>query len=176
MAQQVPQRRVISPQDPWRWLTFSSFWGSIYYGLVYAGLIAGHTDPTVRVNRRALMVSLLVYLPVFVSGGTLVSLLQQLVVQRSAKEQSETAIASGVLEPSIPLQALGGAVGSVVPLCLVLASSEVACRLCGEPLMEPAAIRWPRAIAVTGALSGLASLAVSRIAAWVAEDAQHARH
>ena len=174
MAQHTQQREVISGQDPWRWVTFSSFWGGVYYLIVGAGLIAGNKSRTVQINRRASLVSLLVYMATFVSGGTLFSFLEQRIVRRSAKEQSERVIASGTLEPSIPLQALGGAAGSVVPLGLVLAANEVARRATGETVFAPTAVNWPRTVVVTAALSGLASLAVSRIAAWVAKDAQDA--
>lgn len=172
---QTKQRAVISKQDPWRWVTFSGFWGGLYYLFVGVGLIAGTKLPAVKVNRRAGLVSFLVYIITFVSGGVVSSLIEQLIVRRSAKDQSREAIAAGVLEPSIPLQALGGAAGSVVPFALVLGSSEVARRVIGVPVFEPEAINWPRAIAVTATLSGLASLAVSRIAAWIADDAQHAK-
>jgi len=174
MAKHAQQHSVIAQEDPWRWVTFSSFWGGVYYLLVSAGIIAGSRSPNVRINRRATLVSLLVYMATFVSGGTLFSFLEQRIVRRSAKEQSERVIASGTLEPSIPFQALGSAAGSIVPLGLVLAANEIARRATGETVFAPTAVDWRRAVVVTGTLSGLAGLAVSRIATWVAEDAQDA--
>lgn len=171
MKQQT-RRGAISHEDPWRWLTFSSFWGSIYYLLVYAGIIVGHRSKTAQFNRRPLLVSLLLFLLFFISGSTLLSVIEQLVVRRSAKEQSRRAIASGLLEPSIPLQAIGGAAGAVGAFGLAAASNQIAERITHEPVFPAPDIDWPRALAATSIFSGLASLAVSRIAAWVAEDAQ----
>lgn len=175
MFKQRNQRPVVAKQDPWRWVTFSGFWGSVYYLFVGVGLIASSKRSVVSIDRRAGLVSFLVYITTFVSGGVVFSLIEQLIVRRSAKDQSREAIAAGVLEPSIPLQALGGAAGSIVPFALVLGSSEVARRITGAPVFDLQAVRWPQAIGVTALLSGLASLAVSRIAAWIADDAQHAK-
>ena len=171
---EVDSRDVVSPEDPWRWLTFSAFWGSLYYLLVYVGLLAGHQPGTLRVNRRPALLSFGLYLVTFVAGGSLTSWLQQLIAGRSAKQQSRTLIATGTLERSIPLQALGGAAGAVLPFGLVLAANAAAERLSGEPPLQPGPFHWGRAVAVTSSLSGLAGLAVSRIAGWVAEDAREA--
>lgn len=165
---------IVSPEDPWRWLTFSGFWGSLYYLLVYVGLLTGQQPTTLRINRRPALLSFALYLTAFVTSGTLFSVLEQLLTGRSAKQQTRMLIAAGVLERGIPLQALGGAAGAVLPFGLVMATNAVAERLVGEPAVQPGPLRWGRAVAVTSVLSGLASLAVSRIAAWVAEDAREA--
>lgn len=175
MKQQQNRRHgVISAEDPWRWVTFSGFWGSLYYLLVCAGLIAGHESTAPQVNKRALRVSFIVYLASFVSGGTLISLLQQLVIRRSAKDQTRDVIASGVFERSIPFQALGAAAGAVPAMGLVLGANSIAERVTGEQAIVGGPIRWSRAIAVASLLGGAAGLAITRIAGWIAEDAQEA--
>jgi hypothetical protein len=174
MAQIKRRHGVISHEDPWRWLTFSGFWGTIYYLLSFAGLIAGQKSAALLLNRRPALVSFATFLLLFISGGTLTSVVQQLIVGRSSKDQARGVIANGLLEPSIPLQALGGAAGASLALGLATVSNRVAERITGERVFLAGEVNVARALAVTGLLSGFASLAVSRIAAWVAEDAQEA--
>ncbi|GAB4208044.1 MAG: hypothetical protein OHK0022_37080 [Roseiflexaceae bacterium] len=167
--------RAVAPDDPLRWVTFSGFWGFVFFLLSVAGLLAGQRHSVVRINQRTLWAALLIHMTAFVTGGTLFSALQQVLVRRSAEEQSEQAVASGTLQRSVPLQTLGSAVGAVVPFGLAVASAQLAERLTGAPLLPRARTDWRRALAVTSGLSGLAALAVSRIAAWVAEDALRAK-
>ena len=175
MAKQIHQGEIIADQDPWRWVTFSGFWGGVYYLIIGASLVAGNKSVDVRINRRAALISFLIYITTFVSGGVLFSFIEQLIVRKSATEQSRTAIASGALEPSIPLQAIGGAASAIVPLTLVIGSNEIARRITNSTVFAPTNIAWARTITVAVTLSGLASLAVSRIAAWIADDTRHAR-
>lgn len=174
MKQQNRRHGVISPEDPWRWITFSSFWGSLYYLFVCIGLIVGHESSAPQINKRALRMSLTIYLVSVISGGTVFSLLEQLIVRRSAKDQTRDVIASGIFEPTIPLQALGAAVGALPALGLVLGANNIAERVTGEQVVVGGPIRWPRAIAVMSLLAGAAGFAVTRITGWIAEDAQEA--
>ncbi|HEU4323488.1 MAG TPA: hypothetical protein VFS21_10115 [Roseiflexaceae bacterium] len=173
----MPSRadRVVAPDDPLRWVTFSGFWGFVFFVLSVAGMLAGQRHTVVRINQRTLWAALLLHMAAFVGGGTLFSALQQLLVRRSAKEQAEQAVATGALQRSIPLQALGSALGAVVPFGLAVGSARLAEHLTGAPLLPRARTDWPRALAVTSGLSGLVALAVTRIAAWVAEDALRAK-
>lgn len=166
---------VVDRQDPLRWVTFSGFWGLILFLLSVVGLVAGQERSQVRISRRTAGVTLLIHMLAFVSGGTLFSLVQQVLVGRGARQQSRQAIRSGLLERSIPLQALGSAAGAVVPFGMVVAEARLAARLTGEPLLAPGRTNWPRALTVTSALSGLVALAVTRIAGWVAQDARARR-
>lgn len=63
--------------------------------------------------------------------------------------------------------------GSLVPFTLAIGSITLASRLTGKPAFgKPHAIRWPLAMGTMVAASGILALAVSRITAWVAQDAK----
>ncbi|HMQ34853.1 MAG TPA: hypothetical protein PKD53_29300 [Chloroflexaceae bacterium] len=163
----------IEGEDVARWLTFTGFWGAIFYLLACASLVAASRRQPVRLSAPTLGLGLLLHVATFMVGGSLSSAVGSLVRGKSSTEQAQEAIKSGQLERSIPLQALGGAVGSVVPFGLAVASLRVAGRLTGQPaLKDLQAVQWPQAVGTMVAASGATALAVSRIAAWVARDAK----
>lgn len=172
MFKSARSKDVVAAEDPLRWLTFSAFWGFIYYLLTAVGIIAGQKRADVRINRRAAGVALLVHEAMFIVGGSVFSYVQQRIAGRSAQEQSEEIAGSNVIERSIPLQALGGVAGAVIPFGVALGAMAAAEYLTEEPVFKAATTNWPVALATTSGLSGLAALAVSRIAGWVARDAK----
>lgn len=163
----------IKGEDVARWLTFTSFWGALFYLLSCVSLVAASRRETVRLNGRTLGVGLLLHVATFVAGGSLSSAVGSLARGKSSTEQAEESIKSGQLERTVPLQALGGALGSVVPFGLAVGSLQLAEHITGQPaLSDEQAVSWPQAVGVMVTSSGLTALAVSRIAAWVARDAK----
>lgn len=163
----------IGGEDVARWLTFTGFWGAIFYLLACASLVSASRRQPVRLSAPTLGLGLLLHVATFMVGGSLSSAAGALARGKSSTEQAQESIKSGQLERSIPLQALGGALGSVVPFGLAVASLEVAGRLTGQPAVKDLqAVRWPQAVGTMVAASGATALAVGRIAAWVARDAR----
>lgn len=170
---QVLKDAPVRGEDVARWLTFSSFWGAIFYLLACASLLATSKRQPVKVNPPTVGVGMLLHVLTFVVGGTLSSAIGSLVRGKSSTEQAEEAIKSGKLERTVPLQALGGAIGSVVPFGLAIGSLKLAEQITGRPAVKDTdAVQLPQALAAMTVASGFTALAVSRIAAWVARDAR----
>jgi uncharacterized protein (UPF0548 family) len=163
----------ITGEDVSRWFTFSSFWGSIYYLLSCVSLVAGARRQPVRLHTPTLGLGYLLHVLGFILGGSLLSAAGSVVRGKSSSRQAEEAIGSGSLERTWPLQALGGAAGAVIPFAMALMSQQIAGQVTGEDAVATEAdINWPVAGGTMVAVSGLTALAVSRVAAWVAEDAK----
>jgi hypothetical protein len=163
----------VEGEDVTRLLTFTSFWGSIFYLLSCVSIVAGTRRPSVRLHTPTLGVAYLLHVLSFVVGGSLVTFIGALVQGKSSTAQSKEAIGGGALERGWAVQALGGAAGAVVPFALAVASQAVAEQITGEPaLAESDSVSWPIAGGAMVALSGATALAVARITAWVAEDAK----
>lgn len=163
----------ISGEDVARWVTFSGFWGAIFYLLACVSLVASSKRQPVRVSAPTLGLGLLLHVAAFVAGGTATSAIGALARGKSSTEQAQESIKSGQLEQTVPLQALGGALGSVVPFGLAVGSLRLAGQITGEPaLKDLQSVQWPQAIGAMTISSGVTALAVSRIAAWVARDAK----
>lgn len=163
----------IQTEDVARWLTFTGFWGAIFYLLACVSLIVTHRRQPLKINARTTLVGLGVHLATFVTLGSLGSAIYSLVRGKRTTEQAEERIASGALERATLAQGIGGAVGAAVPFGLAVASLRVAERVTGESAFSSARdLRLPQALGVMTLLSGLTSLTVSRIAGWVARDAK----
>lgn len=163
----------IEGEDVSRWLTFSGFWGSIYYLLSCVSLVAGARRQPLKLHTPTLGLGYLFHVLSFVVGGSLLSAVGSLVRGKSSSQQAEEAIGGGTLERTWLLQALGGAAGAAVPFAMALLSQQLASRVTGEDAVSADAdISWPVAGGTMVTISGLTALAVSRIAAWVAEDAK----
>lgn len=163
----------IGGEDVSRWLTFTSFWGSISYLLACVSLIAGARRESVRLHTPTLALGYAMHVLAFTVGGSLLSAAGSVARGKSSTAQAEESIGGGTLERTWPLQAAGGAAGSVLPFAMAVASQGLASRITGrDALGEGAAVSWPVAGGAMVASSGLVALAVSRITAWVAEDAK----
>lgn len=167
------RRPLVGRQDVARWITFSSFWGFIFYLLSFAGLLAGHRRGAPRVNANTAFVGMGVHVAVFNVFGFFLGAMTTLTRGKSTTEQARERIGGGSLDRNILAPALVGAVGAVVPLTMASGSLKLAERITGEAAFSDGeAVDWPQAIGVTASLSGLTALAVSRIVAWVARDAR----
>lgn len=173
---QVMKDAPIGREDVARWLTFSGFWGAIFYLLACASLLATSKRQPVRINTQTVGVGMLLHVLTFVVGGATASAIGSLARGQSSTEQAQESIKGGQLERTVLLQALGGALGSVVPFGLAVGSLRVAERLTGQPALKDAqsSVQWPQAVGAMTLASGVTALAVSRIAAWVARDAKDA--
>lgn len=160
-------------EDVARWITFSGFWGFIYYLLSWIGLLAGQRKQPLQVQRESALVGLGIHLGLFVTLGSLVSAVGAVLQGKSTTQQARERVGSGLLQRSILLQGLGGAVGSVIPFALTVGSLRGAERITRRAAINDfRSINWPVAIGTTALASGVTALAVSRIAAWVARDAR----
>ncbi len=165
----------ITGEDLARWLVFTGFWGSSFYLLASVSLIAGARRQPVELDAPTLGVGYGLHVLSFVAVGSVGSAIVSLVRGKGTSEQAEEAIGGGQLERSWPLQAVGGAVGSVVPLALAVASQNIAEQITGRPAIL-GDVAWPVTGGTMIVLSGLTALAVGRIASWVAEDAKNGSH
>jgi uncharacterized protein (UPF0548 family) len=172
-ASDLVRKAPVEAEDVSRWLTFTSFWGSIFYLLSCVGIVAGSRRRPARLDGPTVGIGYLIHLATFVVGGSLVSFLGNLLRGKTSTQQAEEAIGGGALERAWPLQAVGGAAGAVVPFALAVASQAVAAQITGERTpADENEVSWPVAAGATVAATGLLALAVSRIVAWVAEDAK----
>ncbi|GAB4437391.1 MAG: hypothetical protein OHK0015_30080 [Chloroflexi bacterium OHK40] len=163
----------IRREDIPRWLTFTGFWGAIFYLLSCVSLVAGSERRTVQLHPKTLGLGLLLHVASFMAGGALAVATGSLVRGKSSTVQSEEQISSGQLERTVVQQGLGGAVGSVVPFGMAVGSIELAGRITGVPAFgQRNTVNWPIAVGTMVVSSGLVALAVSRITAWVARDAR----
>lgn len=163
----------IEGADITRLLTFTSFWGSIFYLLSCVSIVAGTRRERVRLHTPTLGVAYAMHVLAFIVGGSLTTFVGSLLRGKTSTAQSQEAISGGALERGWAIQALGGAAGSVVPFALAVASQAVAERITGEPAVADGdTVSWPLAGATMVAASGVTALAVARITAWVAEDAK----
>ncbi|NJM05780.1 hypothetical protein HC891_05655 [Candidatus Gracilibacteria bacterium] len=166
---------VVEDEDVMRWITFTGFWGGIYYLLACTSLAVGQREQPVKINIPAASTALGLHLSTFIAGGSLVSASSSLISRKSTTEQAREQIASGQIEQTIVQQALGGAIGSVVPFAIALASMQAAEQITGKKAFDTEQMNWPVAIGTMVALSGVTAFCVSRIAAWVAKDAREGR-
>lgn len=161
----------VKGEDLSRVLTFTSFWGAIFYLYASVSQLVGARRQPVRVDLPTLGLGLLLHLLTFVGGGTAMSLLAAVATGKSATEQAEKDIAGGTLERTWFAQGLAGGAGSLVPFLLAVLSQKLAGQITGTPAIDDET-NWPVAGGTMVTASGLTALAVSRITAWVAEDAK----
>ncbi|NJN16484.1 MAG: hypothetical protein HC822_09535 [Oscillochloris sp.] len=161
----------IEREDVSRWVVFSGFWGSIFYLLSCVSEVAAARRRPVRLDTQTLGMGYGMHVATFVIGGSILNAGQSLVVGKSSTEQAQESIGGGQLQRTWPLQALGGAAGSVVPLAMAVASQKVAENITGRPAIDND-INWPVAAGTMVVITGLTALAVSRITSWVARDAK----
>jgi energy-converting hydrogenase Eha subunit E len=162
----------VKGEDLSRVLTFTSFWGSIFYLYASISQLIGARRQAVNVDVPTVGLGLLFHLLTFVGGGTAMSLLAAVKTGKSATEQAEKDIGGGTLERTWFAQGLAGGAGSIVPFLLAVTSQRLAGRVTGRSAIDDRDPSWPVAGGIMVILSGLTALAVSRITAWVAEDAK----
>lgn len=169
----VLERVPVAGEDVVRWLTFTSFWGSISYLLASTSIAAGHRRQPMQVDTRTLGVGMALHVAASVALGSASAAGFAIAKGERTTEVAERRIAGGELERSVVQQGLSAAAGSLLPLALAAASMRVAENITGEPAFHDAdAVSWPAAVAAMVAASGLTSLAVARITGWVARDAK----
>ncbi len=164
---------VFQRENVARWVTFTGFWGFVFYLISFMSILTGHRRQPARVHTNTALVGMGVHIATFVSAGSIFSALSSLVRQQTTIAQTRERIKNGTFETSIALQALAGATGSVIPLVMAVGSMRAAERMTGRPVFEDAQdINWIRATGTNILASGFAALAVSRIAAWIVRDAR----
>ncbi len=161
----------IHSTDVRRWLVFTSFWGSISYLLSSTSLVIAARRRPVKLDTPTLGIGFVMHVTTFMAGGSLAAATSAMVRGKPTTEQSEEAISSGQLQQNWPLQAAGGAIGSLVPFALAIISQRLAGQRTGRTAIAKD-VNWPLAGGAMVGLSGLTALAVARIVAWVAQDAQ----
>jgi hypothetical protein len=172
-ASKLLKQTPIRGEDIPRWLTFTSFWGAISYLLTCISLLVGSRRQAVRLNLQTIGLGFLLHTAGFMTGGSLAVAAGSIARGKSSTKVSQEEISGGQLERSVVQQGLGGALGSVVPFSLALGSIELARKMTGKSAFgETRTMNWPIAIGTMVVSSGILALAVSRITAWVAEDAK----
>jgi hypothetical protein len=169
----IRQATPIRGEDIPRWLVFTSFWGAISYLLTCVSLLVGSRRTPAQINRATLGLGLLLHTSSFMVGGSLIVAAVAIIRGKSTTTLAREDIRGGQLGRSIiPLGGVG-ALGSVVPFTLAVGSIELARTITGQPAFGAADKQnWPIAIGTMAAASGMLSLAVSQITAWVAQDAR----
>ncbi|NTU80789.1 MAG: hypothetical protein HGA45_15660 [Chloroflexales bacterium] len=165
----------IRGEDIPRWLIFTSFWGGISYLLTFVSLLVGSRRNPTQINRTTLGLGFLLHTSSFMVGGSLIVAAVSIIRGKSSTAIAQEDIRSGQLGRSIIQLGGVGALGSVVPFTLAVGSIELARTITGQPAIgEADGQNWPLTIGTMAAASGMLSLAVSRITAWVAQDARSA--
>jgi hypothetical protein len=173
---EVLENVPVEGEDVVRWLTFTSFWGSISYLLACTSIAAAHTRQPLRADMRTLGLGMALHVGASVALGSASAAGFALSKGERTTEVAERRIAGGELERSVAQQGLGAAVGSLLPLGMAVASMRAAEMISGEPAFDDSnSVSWPVAVAAMVAASGLTSLAVARITGWVARDAKRGR-
>jgi hypothetical protein len=170
-ATDIVKDAPVKGEDLSRVLTFTGFWGTIFYLYATLSQLVAARRSSVRVHMPTVGLGLLFHLLAFVGGGTTMSLLGAAVTGKRPTEQAEKDIAGGTLERTWFAQGLAGGLGSLVPFALALISQKLAGQVTGGAAVEDD-VSWPVAGGTMVTASGLTALAVSRITAWVAEDAK----
>jgi hypothetical protein len=177
MAQgSAPLTRTIQPEDVVRWVTFTGFWGFVFYLLACVAQIAGRRQP-VTFHLPTATVGLGIHLGAFVGGGSAVIALGTALQGKRTTELARERIGRDSLSSptQVLAQGVGAAVSSTVPLALVLISQRAAARITGTPTFPTAAsLNLPRTIAVMGGLSSIMAMAITLIVGWVARDVRQA--
>lgn len=169
---EVLENVPVEGEDVVRWLTFTSFWGSISYLLATTSMAAAHTRQPLRADMRTIGLGMGLHVATSVALGSASAAGFAIAKGERTTEVAERRIAGGELERSVAQQGLGAAVGSLLPFAMAAASMRIAEQITGEPAFDGDDISWPIAMATMVAASGLTSLAVARITGWVARDAK----
>lgn len=173
---QTPQS-IVTQEDVARWLTFSGFWGFVFYLLSTTGMALSHRRQPAPVNASTIVTGMGLHVGTFVTFGSAVIAATSLKRGKSTTDLARENINSSDSSTSTPIQTgLSAATGSVAPFALALASLLVAERLTGKPAFpEGGTIDWVRAIGVNSVLTGVTAAAVSRIFGWVVQDVRHGK-
>ncbi len=167
------QKPIVTGQDVARWLTFSGFWGFVFYLLSLVSMLIGHRRQPAQLNTKNALVALGLHVGTFVTIGSAFSAAVSFKRGRSTSELAQESTSSGQTG-SNPLQTgASAAAGSPLPFALAAASTRMAGSLTGQPTFpEGTSIDWLRAAGTNAVFTGITAMAVSRIAGWVAQDAR----
>ncbi|NJP06480.1 MAG: hypothetical protein HC837_13070 [Chloroflexaceae bacterium] len=162
---------LVTGEDVARWLTFSGFWGFVFYVLSTVGMLIGQRKQPVRIHGKTVLVGMIVHVVSFTALG---SLLSAVVSFRSGKSTTRMARERiPTVEQRIGPQTLGGMVAGAVPFLMSAGSLQVARKMTGKMAFPDAqTIDWVRGGSIMALLTAVTALAVSNIAAWVARDSR----
>lgn len=167
------QESAFGAEEFQRSLVFSGFWGFVFYLFSFVSLLLAQRRRPVQVNPQPVLAGLAMFVGGFVSLGTAIIAAASLSRQRSVTQQARDNIPNLVRNNRPLRQALSGAGGAALPFALSVGALRLAERAANTPAFggnEDTA--WPRAVGTMALLTGLISMAISRIAGWVARDAQ----
>jgi hypothetical protein len=168
---------LVRSEDMQRWITFTGFWGFIFYLLAcVAQALASRRQP-VQIHAPTAATGLAIHLTAFVGGGSALIAVGSAVPGKRSTTLARERIGRNTLGRPLQVlgQGLGAAVGSLLPLGMVLASQRAAAKITGTPVFpDTAAIDRPRTILAMGGLSSLVAMAITLIVGWVARDARRA--
>lgn len=166
-------RSLTGGEDIARWLTFSGFWGFVFYLLSFLSLTLAQRRQPFQLNSRPLLTGMLLHVGGFVVLGSAASAAETLRKGKPTSALAQERIAGGSLDRVQLSQGLGAAAGAAVPFGLALGALRAAEQLSGERAFTPAGnTRWPQALGAMALFTGAAALAITRIASWVAKDAR----
>jgi hypothetical protein len=168
---------LVRSEDVQRWITFTGFWGFIFYLLAcVAQALASRRQP-VPIHTPTAVTGLAIHLVAFVGGGSALIAAGSAVQGKRTTTLARERIGRSTLGRPLQVlgQGLGAAVGSLLPLGMAIASQRAAAQITGTPVFpDAAAIDKPRTLLAMGGLSSLVAMAITLIVGWVARDARSA--
>lgn len=178
MSQTTPARdQLIDSEDVQRWITFTGFWGALFYLLACVAQAVGSRRQPVQIHMPTAAAGLGLHLTAFVGGGSTLIALGSAAQGKRTTTLARERIGRRTLGRPVQVigQGVGAAVGSLLPLGMVIVSQRIAERITGTPVFgDNAAIDGPRTAFAMGGLSAMAAMAITLIVGWVARDARKA--
>jgi hypothetical protein len=167
------QETAFGAEDFQRSLVFSGFWGFVFYLFSVVSLLLAQRRRPIQINPRPVLTGLLMFVSGFVSLGTAIIAAASVSRRRSVTEEARENIPNLVGNTRPLRQALSGAGGAVLPFAVSVGALRLAERVVNTSAFgENEDTAWPKAVGTMALLTGLISMAISRIAGWVARDAQ----
>lgn len=167
-----PRGERVRGEDVVRGITFTGFWGFVFYLLALLSMISGQRSQPFKLSARPVLLGLGLNVVGYVVVGLLGLIGQSFVRGKSSTEQSREDIGGGTFERFWWLSGLGTFLVAGFPFTVALVSLRAAEKLSGEQAFQPQGLNWTRALSVMGVCSGLVALIVARITSWVAQDAK----
>jgi hypothetical protein len=168
---------LVGSEDVQRWITFTGFWGFIFYLLACVAQALGSRRQPVQIHMPTAVTGLGIHLAAFVGGGSALIALGSAFAGKQSTTLARERIGRNTLGRPLQVlgQGLGAAVGSLLPLGLAITSQRAAARITGTAVFHDAeAIDTPRTVLAMGGLSSLVAMAITLIVGWVARDARRA--
>ncbi len=168
---------LIGKQDVARWLTISGFWGFVFYLLAYLSMLLSQRRQPVLVNAKTVLVGMILHIFALITSGSFFSAMTSVLRGTSTTQDARKQAATNLLERTVVLQGVSGAIGSIIPFTFSRRCLQMAAKITGQEAFPAGegAINWHQAQLLMAFFVGVVGTIVARISAWVADDHVKAR-